>query len=62
MREEEQDRPPAEIKKALGLDVREVPRVFKTAVKAKTLKTKGQKPATAYSARQPVAVARRCLA
>ncbi len=40
-----------EIKKALGLDVREVPRILKTAVKTKKLKAKGQKRATVYSAR-----------
>ena len=40
-----------EIKKALGLDRREVPRILKTAVQAKKLKAKGQKRATAYSAR-----------
>lgn len=40
-----------EIKKALGLDVREVPRILKTGVKTKKLKAKGQKRATVYSAR-----------
>jgi hypothetical protein len=40
-----------EIKKALNLDVREVPRILKTAVKTKKLKAKGQKRATVYSAR-----------
>jgi hypothetical protein len=40
-----------EIKKALGLDRREVPRMLKTAVQTKKLKAKGQKRATVYSAR-----------
>jgi hypothetical protein len=39
-----------QIKKALGLDVREMPRILKTGVKAKRLKAKGQKRATTYSA------------
>jgi hypothetical protein len=39
-----------EIKKALGLDRREVPRILKTALQAKKLKTKGHKRATTYSA------------
>jgi hypothetical protein len=39
-----------EIKKSLGLDVREVPRILKTAVKSRKLKAKGQKRATTYSA------------
>jgi hypothetical protein len=39
-----------EIKKALGLDRREVPRILKTAVQSKKLKAKGQKRATTYSA------------
>jgi hypothetical protein len=40
-----------EIKKALNLDVREVPRVLKTGVQSKKLKAKGQKRATVYSVR-----------
>jgi len=40
-----------EIKKALGLDVREVPRILKTAVQTKKLKAKGQKRATTYTAK-----------
>jgi hypothetical protein len=40
-----------EIKKALGLDRREVPRILKTAVQAKKLTAKGQKRATVYRAR-----------
>jgi hypothetical protein len=40
-----------EIKKMLGLDRREVPRILKTAVQTKKLKAKGQKRATVYSAR-----------
>jgi hypothetical protein len=40
-----------EIKKKLGLDRREVPRILKTAVQTKKLKAKGQKRATVYSAR-----------
>ena len=40
-----------EIKKALSLDVREVPRILKTGVKTKKLKAKGQKRATVYSVR-----------
>ena len=40
-----------EIKKALGLDRREVPRILKTAVQAKKLRAKGQKRATVYSVR-----------
>jgi hypothetical protein len=39
-----------EIRKALALDVREVPRVLKQGVSAKKLKSKGQKRATRYSA------------
>jgi hypothetical protein len=39
-----------EIRKALALDVREVPRVLKQGVSAKKLKAKGQKRATRYSA------------
>jgi DNA invertase Pin-like site-specific DNA recombinase len=39
-----------EIKKALNLDVREVPRILKTGVASKKLKAKGQKRATTYSA------------
>jgi hypothetical protein len=38
-----------EIRKALALDVREVPRVLKQGVSAKKLKAKGQKRATRYS-------------
>ena len=37
-----------EIKKALGLDRREVPRILKTALQTKKLKAKGQKRATTY--------------
>ena len=40
-----------QIKKALNLDVREVPRILKTAVKTRKLKAKGQKRATVYTAR-----------
>jgi hypothetical protein len=40
-----------EIKKALHLDVREVPRILKTGLKTKRLRAKGQKRATVYSAR-----------
>jgi hypothetical protein len=40
-----------EIKKALGLDRREVPRILKTGRETKKLKAKGQKRATLYSAR-----------
>ncbi len=40
-----------QIKKALDLDVREMPRILKTGVKTKKLKAKGQKRATVYSAR-----------
>jgi len=43
--------PKWEIKKALGLDRREVPRILKTAVQTKKLKAKGQKRATVYTAR-----------
>jgi hypothetical protein len=39
-----------EIRKALSLDVREVPRVLKQGLKSKKLKSKGQKRATVYSA------------
>jgi hypothetical protein len=39
-----------EIRKALKLDVREVPRVLKEGLKTKKLKSKGQKRATVYSA------------
>jgi hypothetical protein len=39
-----------EIKEALGLDVREVPRILKTAVANRKLRAKGQKRATTYSA------------
>jgi hypothetical protein len=38
-----------EIKKSLGLDVREMPRILKTGVASKKLKAKGQKRATVYS-------------
>jgi Fic family protein len=37
-----------EIRKALKLDVREVPRVFKEGLTKKKLKSKGQKRATTY--------------
>jgi hypothetical protein len=40
-----------EIRKQLSLDVREVPRILRTAVASKKLKSKGQKRATTYSAR-----------
>jgi len=40
-----------EIRKALGLDVREVPRVLKQGLRTKKLRAKGQKRATVYSAR-----------
>jgi hypothetical protein len=39
-----------EIRKALKLDVREVPRVLKEGLAKKKLKSKGQKRATTYSA------------
>ncbi len=39
-----------EIKKALGLDVREVPRILKTALAKRKLRAKGQKRATTYTA------------
>lgn len=39
-----------QIKKALGLDVREMPRILKTGVKSKKLNAKGQKRATTYTA------------
>ena len=39
-----------EIRKALKLDVREVPRVLKEGLAKKALKSKGQKRATAYTA------------
>ena len=39
-----------EIRKALKLDVREVPRVLKEGLSKKKLKSKGQKRATTYSA------------
>jgi len=39
-----------EIRKALKLDVREVPRVLKDGLTKKALKSKGQKRATVYSA------------
>jgi Fic family protein len=38
-----------EIRKALKLDVREVPRVLKEGLSKKKLKSKGQKRATTYS-------------
>jgi hypothetical protein len=38
-----------EIRKALALDVREVPRVLKQGLSSKKLKAKGQKRATQYS-------------
>ena len=38
-----------EIRKALSLDVREVPRVLKQGLSSKKLKAKGQKRATQYS-------------
>lgn len=37
-----------EIRKQLGLDVREVPRVLKEGLRAKKLKAKGRKRATVY--------------
>jgi hypothetical protein len=40
-----------EIRKALSLDVREVPRVLKEGLRTKKLKAKGQKRATTYFAR-----------
>jgi len=40
-----------EIRKALALDVREVPRVLKEGLRTKKLKARGQKRATTYSAR-----------
>jgi len=40
-----------QIKKALGLDVREVPRILKTGLASKKLAKKGQKRATVYTAR-----------
>ena len=39
-----------EIRKQLGLDVREVPRVLKAGLKSKKLKAKGHKRATVYTA------------
>ncbi len=39
-----------QIRKALKLDVREVPRVLKEGLAKKTLKSKGQKRATVYTA------------
>jgi hypothetical protein len=39
-----------EIRKALRLDVREIPRVLKQGLRTKKLKAKGQKRATTYSA------------
>jgi len=39
-----------EIRKALKLDVREVPRVLKEGLSKKKLKSRGQKRATRYSA------------
>jgi len=40
-----------EIRQALSLDVREVPRVLKEGLKTKKLRAKGQKRATTYFAR-----------
>ena len=40
-----------EIRKALKIDVREVPRVLKEGLANKALKSKGQKRATTYTAR-----------
>ena len=40
-----------EVRKVLGLDVREVPRVLKEGLKTKKLKAKGRKRATVYTAR-----------
>jgi len=40
-----------EIKLALGLDRREVPRILKTAVAKRKLRAKGQKRATTYTVR-----------
>jgi len=40
-----------EIRKALSLDVREVPRVLKEGLKTRKLRAKGQKRATTYFAR-----------
>ncbi len=40
-----------EIKKALGLDVREMPRLLHTGLEAKKLKSKGEKRATVYFAK-----------
>ncbi|HVO26267.1 MAG TPA: hypothetical protein VMW56_21850 [Candidatus Margulisiibacteriota bacterium] len=40
-----------EIRRALSLDVREVPRVLKEGLKTKKLRTKGQKRATTYFVR-----------
>jgi hypothetical protein len=39
-----------EIRKQLGLDVREVPRVLKEGLRTKKLKAKGRKRATTYRA------------
>ena len=39
-----------EIRKSLGLDVREVPRVLKEGLKSRKLKAKGRKRATVYRA------------
>ena len=39
---------PKEIRKTLGLDVREVPRILKDGLAEKKLKSKGQKRATTY--------------
>jgi hypothetical protein len=39
-----------EIRKSLGLDVREVPRVLKEGLRTKKLKAEGQKRATVYRA------------
>jgi hypothetical protein len=40
-----------EIRKELGLDVREVPRVLKEGLRTRKLKAQGQRRATVYSAR-----------
>jgi hypothetical protein len=40
-----------QIKKTLGLDTREVPRILKTGLASKKLAKKGQKRATVYTAR-----------
>jgi len=40
-----------QIKKSLGLDVREMPRILKTGVRTRKLKAKGRKRATVYTAK-----------